>query len=141
MRREDYVSLVAGGERKRLEDGTSLRILTAMEVLEARREAWALCNEEQELALCSNACILARAWEQGKKPCYASGEEILKRLSVSRIQDLAHTWAQLEREENPGLSAPEERIETLKKVWSTRPLSAFAGVCSAALGRFRPRNG
>lgn len=93
MRQETYVGLVAAADHKRLADGTSLRILTAMEVLQARREAWDLCNEEQELALCSNACILARAWERGKKPCYGSGEEILKKLSVSRILELAHTWA------------------------------------------------
>lgn len=140
MRQVSYVNLVVGAERKRLADGTTLRILSAMEVLEARREAEALCKQEEELALCSNACILARAWEKGQKACYGSGEELLQSLSVTRIQELAHTWAQFEREENPGLSASEERIEALKKAWSTRLMSAFAGVCSAVLGRFRPRS-
>ena len=40
-------------ERLKLEDGRELRLLSALEVLEARREA--------EAALCANACLLARA--------------------------------------------------------------------------------
>ena len=89
-------------ERLKLEDGRELRLLSALEVLEARREAEGLARGEAEAALCANACLLARALERGGQPVFAEG---------------------------------------LKKAWSTRPMSAFAGVCSNALARFRRRSG
>ena len=45
-----------------------------------------------------------------------------------------------QQEEQEQGEAP-ERLEGLKKAWSTRPMSAFAGVCSNALARFRRRSG
>ena len=42
-----------------------LRLLSALEVLEARREAEGLARGEAEAALCANACLLARALERG----------------------------------------------------------------------------
>ena len=78
-------------ERLKLEDGRELRLLSALEVLEARREAEGL--------------------------------------------------AAFDRAENPSPEDGEERLEGLKKAWSTRPMSAFAGVCSNALARFRRRSG
>ena len=53
----------AGRERLRLEDGRELRLLSALEVLQARREAEELARNEGERALCANACLLARALE------------------------------------------------------------------------------
>ena len=52
-------------ERLKLEDGRELRLLSALEVLEARREAEGLARGEAEAALCANACLLARALERG----------------------------------------------------------------------------
>lgn len=140
MRKDAYLSLVGESRRRKLEDGSFLRNLTAMEVLEAKREALGLASEERELALCSNACLLARAWEQAGVPCFASGEEVLKNLSVSDIVRLSKVWSEFEREENPGFSESEERIDSLKKAWSIRRLSAFVGVCSARLGRSRVKS-
>lgn len=40
-------------ERLKLEDGRELRLLSALEVLEARREAEGLARGEAEAALCS----------------------------------------------------------------------------------------
>lgn len=137
MRNDAYLMLLPGVRYKTLADGTRLRILTAMEVLEARREAQKLATREEELALCANACILARAWEMEGKPCFLSAEQLLGTLSVSRIQSMAKVWADFDREENPGLSESQERLESIKKVWSTRIRSAFAGVCSGHLGRSR----
>ena len=51
-------------ERLKLEDGRELRLLSALEVLEARREAEGLARGEAEAALCANACLLARALER-----------------------------------------------------------------------------
>ena len=43
-----------------------LRLLSALEILEARREAAQLAESQGERALCSNACLLARALESGE---------------------------------------------------------------------------
>ena len=116
-------------ERLKLEDGRELRLLSALEVLEARREAEGLARGEAEAALCANACLLARALERGGQPVFADGGA------------LAGRWAAFDRAENPSPEDGEERLEGLKKAWSTRPMSAFAGVCSNALARFRRRSG
>ena len=120
-------------ERLKLEDGRELRLLSALEVLEARREA--------EAALCANACLLARALERGGQPVFADGGAALAGLSAREIGALAGRWAAFDRAENPSPEDGEERLEGLKKAWSTRPMSAFAGVCSNALARFRRRSG
>lgn len=134
MSLHSQVSWLSGKERFRLSDGSTLRLLTALEVLKARREALELASEKRELALCSNACILAKAWERHGRPCYESGEDILQMLSVSQIQRLARLWAEFDREENPSLTQSQERMDALKKAWSMRLWSAFVGVCSV---RFR----
>ena len=133
--------LLAGARRLRLENGLELRLLSALEVLQARREAEALSREGdgRERALCSNACVVARALEKGGRPVYQSGQAVLEDLTVEGITALARRWAAFGREENPSLTEGEERVDALKKVWSTRRRSAFGGVCSGLLGRFPPR--
>ena len=121
-------------ERLKLEDGRELRLLSALEVLEARREAEGLARGEAEAALCANACLLARALERGGQPVFADGGAALAGLSAREIGALAGRWAASPED-------GEERLEGLKKAWSTRPMSAFAGVCSNALARFRRRSG
>ena len=54
-------SILAGQDRMSLENGFDLRLLSALEVLQARREADELAGDGRERALCSNACLLARA--------------------------------------------------------------------------------
>lgn len=117
MRRERHVSMLAG------------------------REALALSKGEQELALCSNACLLALAWSKGGKPLYASGGGLLRDCSVSNIRRMAKKFADFERVENPSIEEEEEKVEAIKKAWSTRMRSAFAGVCSGRLARSLRRNG
>ena len=68
-------------ERLKLEDGRELRLLSALEVLEARREAEGLARGEAEAALCANACLLARALERGGQPVFADGGAALAGLS------------------------------------------------------------
>ena len=101
-------------ERLKLEDGRELRLLSALAVLEARR---------------------------GGQPVFADGGAALAGLSAREIGALAGRWAAFDRAENPSPEDGEERLEGLKKAWSTRPMSAFAGVCSNALARFRRRSG
>ena len=59
------LDFLAGPKEMETEDGETLRLLTAMEVLQARREAEELAQEDRERALCANACLLARALERG----------------------------------------------------------------------------
>lgn len=127
--------------RLELGEGRSLRLLTAQEVLEARREAAGLVQEDREKALCSNACLLARALEKRGRPLYPNGEAVLAALRVEEIDGLAHKWSQFNREENPSVLDGEWWVAARKKAWSTRLMSALNGVCSGSLGRFLPKNG
>ena len=103
-------------ERLKLEDGRELRLLSALEVLEARREAEELAQAPKEHALCSNACLLARALETEEgSPVFSGGEAVLAGLRVEEIAALAKTWSQFNREENPALTMGQEEAETLKK--------------------------
>ena len=101
-------------ERLKLEDGRELRLLSALEVLEARREAEGLARGEAEAALCANACLLARALERGGQPVFADGGAALAGLSAREIGALAGRWAAFDRAENPspedGEHAPYERL-------------------------------
>ena len=74
-----------------------LRLLSALEVLEARREAAQLAESQGERALCSNACLLARALESGEKPVFDSGRAVF------------------DRKENPSAAGTAEELENVKK--------------------------
>lgn len=129
--------ILAGTRAISVGEGRTLRILSALEVLQARREAEGLAQGAGERALCANACLLARALERHGAPLFEGGEGVLSVLSVGEIEDLARQWGELNRRENPSPQDEPEEVETLKKGWSTRPMSAFAGVCSAVLAPFR----
>ena len=58
------MSILAGRDRISLDNGMELRLLSALEALQARREGRELAQDGRELALCSNACLLARALER-----------------------------------------------------------------------------
>lgn len=139
--REDGISLLGGLERRQIGDGMALRLLSAFEVLEARREAEELCGGEGERALWANACLLARALERNGRRVFSDGGEVLKGLSVERIGALSQMWAEFCRAENPSPEDGERRVEGLKKDWSTRLMSACSGVCSRLLGPFPRRRG
>ena len=72
-------SILAGRDRLSLDNGMDLRLLSALEVLQARREAGELAQEDRERALCSNACLLARALEhtEDQRPVFADGRAVL----------------------------------------------------------------
>lgn len=93
-----------------------LRLLSAFEVLQAHREAETLSQSDRERALCSNACLLARALEtQEGEPVFADGREVLAGLRVEEIAALASTWSHFNREENPSLTIGQEQAENIKK--------------------------
>ncbi|MBR2934396.1 MAG: hypothetical protein IKB79_02310 [Oscillospiraceae bacterium] len=122
-------SLLSGPDRLELEDGRTLRLLSAMEVLEARREADWLTQGARERALCSNACLLARALMKDGQRLFRDGSHVLEELTVEEIGALAGQWSRFNQQVNPGPQAGEERVEELKNVWSTPGRSGCTGAC------------
>lgn len=111
------VSVLARKDRLSLGNGMELRLLSAMEVLEARREAAELAGEERERALCSNACLLAKALEHSKDKTavFAGGAQVLMGMTVEEIGELARRWSEFRKENELSLSMGEEELEILKK--------------------------
>lgn len=134
-------SILAGRDRLSLDNGVDLRLLSALELLQARREARELAQEAGERALCSNACLLARALERRGIPVYEDGAAVLNALTAGEIGRLSQQWAAFDLDNNPTPEDGEERWEPLKKAWSMRLMSAFNGACSAHLGRSPRRTG
>lgn len=139
----DWMTLLAGARRTAAEEGQGLelRLLSAREVLEARREAAGLTLEDRERALCANACLLARALERGGEPVFSTGGAVLEGLSVEQIASLSRQWSAFNRRENPSPEEGEPEVHDLKKAWSTRLMRAFSGACSGLLGRCPPSRG
>ena len=108
-------SILARRDRLTLDNGMQLRLLSALEVLQARREAEGLAQAPRERALCSNACLLARALESGEKPVFDSGRAVLAGLTVSEIAALAGRWREFDRKENPSAAGTAEELENVKK--------------------------
>ncbi len=129
-----------GPSRMKVKEG-ELRLLSAREALEARREGDALARDGRERALCRNACLIARALERRGKPVFADGEAALDALRVEDIARLADAWADFNRRCNPSALDGEEEVRRRKKAWSTRLMSAFSGACSACSALCPPRSG
>ena len=130
----------AGADRVKV-DGGELRLLSAREVLEARREGDALARDGRERALCRNACLVARALERKGRPVFGDGQAALDGLRVEDIARLADAWAEFNRACNPSPLDGEEEISRRTKAWSTRVMSAFSGACSACWALCLPRSG
>ena len=131
----------AGPERTDAGGGRTLRLLSAREVLEARREGDALARDGGERALCRNACLVARALERKGKPVFESGQAALDALRVEDIAALADAWSEFSRTHNPSPMDGEQEIERRKKAWSTRLMSAFSGACSGCSALCPRKNG
>jgi len=141
MKGQEYLTdFRAARERCPVAEG-ELRLLSAWEVLELRQESAELAGDESELALCANACLVARALERDGKPVYDSGKAVLERLRVEEIVRLADRWGEFNRACNPSPLEGEEALEQRKKAWSTRITRAFNGACSGRSARFPRRTG
>ena len=102
------VSILAREDRLSLGNGMALRLLSAGELLEARRQAHALVQSPLEQPLCSNACLIARVLEaEGEPgPFFRDAEEVLVALTAEEIEALARRWDEFRRG-----SAPDFREE------------------------------
>ncbi len=132
--------MLAGPDRLKV-NGGELRLLSAREVLEARREGDALARDGRERALCRNACLVARALERRGRPAFADGAAVLDALRVEDIARLSGAWAEFNRACNPSPLDGEQEISRRKKAWSTRVMSAFNGACSVCSALCPPRRG
>ena len=109
-------SILSARDRMTLENGMQLRLLSALETLQARREAKELATDDRERAVCSNACLLARALETGEgQPVFQNGQAVLAGLRMEEIAALARRWSEFNREENPGLALDSQALEDVKK--------------------------
>ena len=124
-------SILARQDRVHLDNGMDLRLLSALEVLQARREAGELACEDRERALCSNACLLARALERTENhtPVFPDGQSVLAGLTVEEIGALAARWAQLRRRSVPVLDVSQTELVELKKNFAGPPLNGSDGGC------------
>lgn len=110
------LSMLAGRDRMSLGNGFDLRLLSALEALQARRESLELAKDGRERALCSNACLLARALErtEDQSPVFDDGRAVLAGLTAAEIAALAGRWSAFSRENDPGLDLSQEELETVK---------------------------
>ena len=123
-------SILARRDRLALNNGMCLRLLSALEILQARREAGELAGGERERALCSNACLLSRALErEDGTPVFSAGREVLAALTVEEIAALAGRWARFRQENDPGLDLSREELENVKKNSVTARESGCGGGC------------
>ena len=125
------LSILAGRDRLSLDNGFDLRLLSALETLQARREGMELAGDDRELALCSNACLLARALERSedRKPVFSNGQAVLAGLTAEEISALAARWSAFSRESDPGPELDRETLEMVKKNSVGTPASGCAGGC------------
>lgn len=103
--------MMALSGRMPLGNGLVLRLLSGMELLEARREAHGMARLPGEQALCSNACLLARAlWLEGdEQPMFADGGQVLIALTAEEIEALCARWDEFRRGAAPDFSQSVER--------------------------------
>ena len=104
----------------------AMRLLSARETLALRREiAQEDCRDEEERALRANAALLRRSLRENENGAavFASAEDVENALSVGEINALVSRYALLDGAGNPSCEDGRERVEALKKAWSTRPTS------------------
>ena len=98
------MSILAQQDRVSLGNGMVLRLLSAGELLQARRQAHELARSALEQPLCSNACLVALVLEvEGEEqPFFRDVEEVLATLTAEEIELLARRWDDFRRETAPG---------------------------------------
>ena len=116
-------SILARRDRVSLGSGFDLRLLSALELLQARQEGAALAADRRERALCDNACLLARALEKTEdhSPLFPDGRAVLAGLTAEEIGTLAARWGAFRRESDPGLELSQEGLEEMEESLRSDP--------------------
>lgn len=96
-------SILSRQDRVSLGNGMALRLISADELLKARREARELAQSLLEQPLCSNACLVARVLiqEEGFAPFFLNGKQVLEVLTAEEIETLACRWDKFRRGVQP----------------------------------------
>mgnify|MGYP005802236101 CR=1 FL=1 len=131
----------AGGADRWAVDEGELRLLSAWEVLQARREGALLAQDGRERALCDNACLLARALESRGRPVSADGQQVLSSPRVAAVVRPAQAWDQFNRSRNPSpwhSTAALDEATNRSRPPLTTAFNAVGPACSPRLRR-RPR--
>lgn len=110
-----------GGRRRACAGPFELRVLTAWELLQARREAKGLEQEALEAGLCLNACVLARAASVRGRAAFSSGQQVLMRLSAETIETLSARYAALSQRQSPSCCGSPEEIAALREDLAQSP--------------------
>ena len=98
-------SILAQRERVSLGNGMALRLLSALEILQALEQ------------------------EEEHKPVFSDGRAVLAGLTVEEIGGLARRWSQLRLESDPGLNVTEEELENVKKNSAVTRENGCGGGC------------
>lgn len=109
-------SILARRDCLTLDNGMRLRLLSALEVLQARREAEGLARRPKSTPCAPMPACWPGLWRRRRAAQYfPGGEAVLAGLRVGEIAALAKIWSQFNREENPALTMGQEEAEALKK--------------------------
>lgn len=114
------LTLLAGSGERELEGGLQLRVIPAMEVLQARREAMEKSGgDEQTLGMWMNACLLSRAVYCDGARAFADGQALLQAVTAKTLNAWAQSYAALCEEEDPACSA--ENAQRVKQELAGTP--------------------
>ena len=92
---------------------TRLRLLSAWELLQARREAERCCDDPAESGLWQNACLIARAAVRGHRRRYPSGAAVLQRCTPEQIEQMTRAYQSMAERMDPHCGQPTERTEKM----------------------------
>lgn len=126
------LNLVAG-ERRISRKGHELRILSAWELMQARREAEDIPGEKETEALRRNAAILSRAVYRGGMRMFSSGRAVLEQWSGEKIGAEMAAYRKLAQQVDPDCGQ-EERVRTLMKELEQEPMERIRWYVLKAFG-------
>lgn len=113
------LSWLGGGRRTELE-GFQLWLISAWELLQAKKEADRLAEGQPESAgLWLNAAILARAAKKDGERVFSGAEDVLRRVSAETVERWMKRYFALCAEENP--SCCEEKRGELRSALEQSP--------------------
>lgn len=108
-------------EHRNLPEGT-LRLLSVEEVRELFREGRELARTSgRDTALCSNACLIARALERDGRPVFRDGRQALEHLAPETIAEISDAWGEFNAQCNPSVRDSEEHIREYKASLAQMP--------------------